>query len=421
MSHKKVAIIGGGLTGLTAAIRAAQNGYQVDLYEASPHLGGRTRSFFHTPTQTWVDNGPHLLIGAYQRTQALLKELDADSSIQWQPSLCLPLWDDERKHFSLRTSSKLPFSLALIQAVVRMPKHGMSALPSLIRLAISMRFKQTGTVHDWMQRQHISPQLQRDMIEVLCLGAMNEPMQDANADSFCLVLRESFAKHQHARLGWFKKPLSQALVQPLANHCQKLGVHLHTSSRITRLQSIASGEFKLYCHQTESIHSHIIIATPPHIRQQLLGMPYSKSTQRICNIHLWFDEEVQLPQPFIGALGTYGQWFFDVQQQHNERNGLSHLCVVISADSSTASKHDKLERVLKELQHITQQPELRPVHHQIISIQDATHLVRDHAQESMPQGIIDACEQPQAGELPATIETAVLRGEEAVKQLLQTD
>ncbi|MBL1353719.1 MAG: NAD(P)-binding protein, partial [Zetaproteobacteria bacterium] len=56
VTQHKLAVIGGGLTGLTAAIRAAQKGYAVDLYEAAPALGGRTRSFFHAPTQTWVDN-----------------------------------------------------------------------------------------------------------------------------------------------------------------------------------------------------------------------------------------------------------------------------------------------------------------------------------------------------------------------------
>ncbi|MDQ6955890.1 MAG: FAD-dependent oxidoreductase, partial [Mariprofundaceae bacterium] len=73
MKNANIAIIGGGLTGLTAAIRAAEQGHNVNLYEAAPQLGGRTQSFFHKPTQTWVDNGPHLLIGVYKRTIQLLK------------------------------------------------------------------------------------------------------------------------------------------------------------------------------------------------------------------------------------------------------------------------------------------------------------------------------------------------------------
>jgi len=413
VTQHKLAVIGGGLTGLTAAIRAAQKGYAVDLYEAAPALGGRTRSFFHAPTQTWVDNGPHLLIGVYQRTQALLEEVGALPMIQWQDALTLPLWDAQRGNFALKTSAKLPFSLALIGAVLDMPQHGLKSLPSLIRLAISMKFKQHGTVSDWMNRQCICSPLQRDMIEVLCLGAMNEPMQDADAASFCYVLNEAFSKHSHARLGWFKAPLSQALIQPLEAYSQKLGIRIHTSARVQNIEHKT-----LYMRDQQQDYEHIILATSPSIRNQLLGIEQTIETQAICNIHLWFKQKVQLKEPFIGGVGTYGQWFFDVSQQHNDNEGLSHVCVVISADQSKLSKQEKIGRVLKELQAITQQPMLKPIHHQMITVKDATHVVRSQATVTMPKGLMDACEQPQSGELPATIETAILRGEEVIRQQL---
>ena len=41
----RVAVVGGGLSGLTAAFDLAAKGYQVVLHEAAPHLGGRLRSF----------------------------------------------------------------------------------------------------------------------------------------------------------------------------------------------------------------------------------------------------------------------------------------------------------------------------------------------------------------------------------------
>jgi len=411
-----VAIVGGGLTGLSSAIRAAQKGYQVDLFESSPQLGGRTRSFFHTPTQTWVDNGPHLLIGVYHRTQALLEEINASQFVQWQDALALPLWDERRGNFALQTTANLPFSLALIHAVLHMPQHGIKSLPSLLRMAVSMKSKQSGSVSDWMRRQHISLQLQRDMIEVLCLGAMNESMDAANAASFAQVLRQAFANHEHARLGWFTRPLSQALIDPLETYCHSLGIGLHTSSRIIRLER-DDNSYTLHTHHKQHNYTHIIMATAPKIRNQLMGMQQTIETQAICNIHLWFQEKVQLNTAFVGGIGSYGQWFFDVSQQHHETTGLSHLCAVISADQSNLSKQQKLVTVIKEIQTITKKPQLQPIHHQIITIKDATHVVRPHSKPKMPQGIIDACEQPQPGELPATIETAIIRGEKAANQL----
>ena len=40
-SKKHVAVIGGGLGGLTAAIRLAQQGFQVKLFEQNETLGGK--------------------------------------------------------------------------------------------------------------------------------------------------------------------------------------------------------------------------------------------------------------------------------------------------------------------------------------------------------------------------------------------
>ncbi len=39
-----VAVVGGGIAGMTCALRLAQRGYQVTLYESAPMLGGNASS-----------------------------------------------------------------------------------------------------------------------------------------------------------------------------------------------------------------------------------------------------------------------------------------------------------------------------------------------------------------------------------------
>ena len=426
MKSLNIAIIGAGLTGLTAAIRAAELGHHVDLFEAAPELGGRTRSFFHAPSQTWIDNGPHLLIGVYERTIQLLKEVGALKNTAWQDSLELPLWDHQRNHFSLKTSPYLPFPLALMRAVQQMPEHGLAMIPSILRLALSMKkytlkSEKKCTVAEWMQTANIQKPLQRDMIEVLCLGAMNEAMNTANAASFANVLQQAFANHQTARLGWFTTPLSQAFIEPLAKRCKVLGIQIHTSSRIQSLQNNQQ-----HCTLTTRTRSHtcdkIILATAPSVRNKLLHIEQTIATRSITNIHLWFDEKITLPSPFIGGIGTYGQWFFDISHQFHQKeinkHHLSHLCAVISADTSTKSNQEKIKSIIHELQKITGKANLKPIYQRIIAVQAATHLVRPtQSSFTLPHYLIDACEQPRPGELPATIESAIVRGEQAVLQL----
>jgi len=435
MSHSHIAIIGAGLTGITAAIRATEQGHHVDLYEAAPQLGGRTRSFFHQPSQTWVDHGPHLLIGVYERTLQLLKEANALQHTAWQDTLALPLWDTERGHFGLKTSPYLPFSLALIRAVQQMSGHGLAMIPSLLRMAFSMNkmsmekmaMKKTDSkkfahvsVTQWMQQANIQLPLQRDMIEVLCFGAMNEAMDTADAASFAHVLQQAFANHKNARLGWFTKPLSQALIDPLVQCCEALGVRIHTSSRVQSLQNNHQNCTLTTRHGCKT-YDKIVLATAPTIRNKLLNIQQTIETRSITNIHLWFDQAVTLASPFIGGIGTYGQWFFDVSHQfhqhQSDKQTLSHICIVISADQGTQNPSEKIRTVINELQGMTGQTDLNPVHQKVITVQAATHLVRPLSAPSLPHSIIDACEQPMPGELPATIESAIIRGEQAISKI----
>ncbi|MEJ7443190.1 FAD-dependent oxidoreductase, partial [Staphylococcus warneri] len=39
--NTKVVVIGGGLGGISAAIRMAQSGYEVSLFEQNEHIGGK--------------------------------------------------------------------------------------------------------------------------------------------------------------------------------------------------------------------------------------------------------------------------------------------------------------------------------------------------------------------------------------------
>ena len=119
----------------------------------------------------------------------------------------------------------------------------------------------------------------------------------------------------------------------------------------------------------------------------------------------------------IGGIGTKGQWFFDVSQQMSQNRSLSHLCAVISADDGRVSASTLVRQIATEIQAICglEQP-LAPVHIRIVREKRATVLVRPRESENtLPAHTIDASERPSPGELPATIESAVRRGETAAE------
>lgn len=410
-----IAVIGAGLTGLTAAIRLAEQGVQVELFEASPQAGGRTKSFYDPKVNQLCDNGPHLLIGAYKATQKLLDDCGASANVYWQPSLQLPLWDQKRGFFSFQPSRYLPFPLALLLAVARLPGHGMASALAMLRLGKDLQsggISNEATVQNWMEKLHIPAELGSDLINPLCLGAMNEELESANASSFQSVLSESFTSHRHARLGWFTQPMSEALIKPLVCTAVKLGVNIHNRHRVRSLLQ-SRGGVAIDGQQFDAA----ILAMPAYATDRLLKRESTCETRTITNIHLWFDIDIQLPTPLIGGIGTTGQWFFDVSQQTKQSTSLHHLCAVVSADDGRTSASDIVHQITAEIQAICglKQP-LSPVHFRIVREKRATVLVRPQKSENaLPAHTIDASERPLPGELPATIESAVRRGEAAAE------
>ena len=415
MPDLPVAIIGGGLSGLTCALRLAEQGKEVHLFEAAPELGGRTKSFYDKQVDGWVDNGPHLLIGAYEATQRLLNDVDVADHVTWQPSLHLPLWDQDRGCFSLAPKAWLPFPVALLLSLTQMPGHGFKSVQSMLRIAREMQRPSEPDVASWLANMEIAPRLQADMIEPLCLGAMNAPMERADAETFARVLREAFANHQSARLGWFNQPLSQALIAPLEKRLKELGVSIFKS---TTVRSITQHEEHCMLHGSDIeplSYTKGVVALPAYARNRLLGISEEVETEAITNVHLWFKEPVSLPRPLIGMIDTYTQWFFDVSTQMDE-DKYSHICAVISAESPDDREQVMLQ-VLNELEKLLNIKISTPIYSRIVCEQRATVLTNKCNHRFSAGTLLDVSEAPCSGELPATIESAVLRGEEAAQAL----
>ena len=401
---KRVAVVGGGIAGLTAALRLAEYGHQVDVYEAAPALGGRTKSFFDEDVNEWVDNGPHMMVGAYHATRKLLADVGASAHVSWQSSLTLPLWDKQRGFFKLQAAPWLPINLALIWAVYRLPGHDFSSVKAMLRLAMTMTNRnETQTVQQWLDEIGAPEVLIRDMLEVLCLGVMNEPMQTANAKTFARVLATSFASHQHAKMGWFNQPLSQALIAPVADKLRALDVNMELRHTVRSLDELN--------------HDAVVLALPAFARNRLLGVQEEVETQAITNIHLWFKQHIPLPSLMLGMLGTYGQWLFDVSEMTGQKHGLQHLCVTISADESDASQDELVALVLDELGKVVGENIGQPEKIRFIREKRATVLARKDLDADLPRHVFDAGEAPYPGQLPATIELAVISGEAAAKRV----
>jgi len=80
---KKVAIIGGGLSGLACAKYLADAGHEPIVYEARDVLGGKV-SAWQDEDGDWIETGLHIFFGAYPNMMNLFEELDIEERLQWK-------------------------------------------------------------------------------------------------------------------------------------------------------------------------------------------------------------------------------------------------------------------------------------------------------------------------------------------------
>ena len=82
-NKKKVAIIGGGLSGLSCAKYLSDAGHAATVYEARDVLGGKV-SAWQDKDGDWIETGLHIFFGAYPNMMRLFKELDIEDRLQWK-------------------------------------------------------------------------------------------------------------------------------------------------------------------------------------------------------------------------------------------------------------------------------------------------------------------------------------------------
>lgn len=238
-SPRHLAVVGAGWAGLAAAVAATQRGAAVTLFEMAHQPGGRARQ---VATHAGIlDNGKHILIGAYTATLALMRSVGADPDALL---LRRPLaWaDPQGRGLALPPGAPLP---AFVRATL-----AMHAWPWTARLAL------LGAATGWLLRGfrcgpamtveqlcgHLPAPVLHDLIEPLCVAALNTPMAQASATVFLRVLRDAlFSGPGSADLLLPKVPLSALLPAPAWAWLQARGARCLAGQRVQGLQADGRG------------------------------------------------------------------------------------------------------------------------------------------------------------------------------------
>ncbi len=238
--RRRVAVIGGGWAGIAAAVAATAAGHHVTLLEMAPQLGGRARRVDHDDGVT-LDNGQHILIGAYSATLALMRRVGADPR---QLLLRTPLALIGADGTGLRLTGGTPVA-AFVWAVLG--RQGWSIGERLSLLVAALRWWLSGFAAEPRASvatltRGLSPRVRGGLIEPLCVAALNTPAAQASAQVFLRVMRDAlFSGPGSADLLLPRVPLSALLPEPAARWLAAEGAKLHCGTRASTLTALAGG------------------------------------------------------------------------------------------------------------------------------------------------------------------------------------
>lgn len=239
--HKaKLAVIGGGWAGLAAAVRATQAGQDVTLFELAGHLGGRARGV--TVGTRDLDNGQHILIGAYTRTLDLMRSVGVtiDTVLHRQP---LELrYPDGR---GLRMPAGHPI-MAFVRGVAGCKGWGMRERSAVLSAAgqwWAAGFRCTPGTTVAQLCAALPPLVRELLIDPLCVAALNTPAEQASAQVLLTVLRDAlFSGKGSADLLLPKRPLDALLPHPAHAWLQAKGARLLFNHRVQTLQRLQAAD-----------------------------------------------------------------------------------------------------------------------------------------------------------------------------------
>jgi len=431
-------VVGAGWAGLAAAVGLVEAGHETTVLEAGPEPGGRARTLALTLGRSTIelDNGQHLLIGAYRSTLALVRRVGVDpSSVLVRTRMRL----DDTRGLSMRAAPlPAPWHLAWAMLAARgLPwshRLAMARAMAWLRRAGPEAVPADRTVSDWLAERGQPAALVARIWGPLCLGALNTSPEAACARAFAQVLRDALlARAPDSDFLLPRTSLGDVLPRPAAAWLAARGATLRLRCACRALAREGGG-WRARTDAGELVADRVVLAVPPWQVPRLLGDALDAPTaarlaafepEPIATVWLAWDAPVALPAATMleerPDAGEHGQWLFGRGPAPGAAPGAVAGVVVSAAGHRAEDPRALAEGIARQVASQLRVP--APAHARAIVDKRAT--IR--CSPDRPRFEVDALATTAPGvalagdwcwhRYPATIESAVRSGDAAAAWL----
>ncbi len=437
-----VIIIGGGIAGLTAALRCAERGLKVIIFERDAVPGGRIRAVRPAADLPPVDWGQHLMIGAYRATLKLADDVGSRGTLVTATG-ATPFVDRDGTHYPYRIAP-LPSPLHTLPGILSLGHLPLSTRIGLGRAVAKALFAHrfdraaldTLTAREWLSQNGQGERALDGFWEAVVVSTLNTPSHEASALPLATVLaRGLFGKRRDALNILPRTTFDESLTTPAVRRITDLGVTVVTGRRIVRL-TLADGRLRGVIDDIGAQHdaATCIAALPPWELDPLIaGMPelapLRMATTRfrpspIVSVDLWYDRP-WFAHPAATLIDGAFHWVFS--HPHEPAGYGQRLSLILSAADELVTRDTAAIATLAQSELRDRFPAARGatvLKRFVIREPRATYRSRPGLETYRPgaatalPGLYLAGDWCATG-LPATIEGAVLSGESAARAIIE--
>ncbi|MEW2544474.1 hydroxysqualene dehydroxylase HpnE [Streptomyces sp. NPDC047002] len=331
----RAVVVGGGLAGVTAALRLADAGLAVTLVEGRPRLGGLAFSF--TRGDLTVDNGQHVYLRCCTAYRWFLDRVEGTALAPLQDRLDVPVLDvaGDRPRLGRIRRNALPVPLHLAAGLARYPHLSLAERASVGRAALALKkLDPEDPALDevdfatWLHRHGQSPRTVEALWDLVGVATLNATAQQSSLALAAKVFRTGLLTEPGAAdIGWAHVPLGELHDTLAAKALAAAGVRTELRTKVSDISRRPEGGWRVALEGESVDADTVVLAVAQREAHALLpdgaladpGRLLAIGTAPILNVHVVYDRTV-LRRPFFAALGSPVQWVFD----RTGASGLTH-------------------------------------------------------------------------------------------------
>ena len=408
-----VLIAGGGLAGMATAAALGGAGFQVEIFESRPYLGGRATSY-EIDGET-IDNCQHVLLRCCVNLLDFYGRMGVRDCIRFHREFYF-IEPGGRISVLRRGGLPAPFHFAGsflgMKCLDRRDKLGIArALAALRRERTKRPDLDRISMLDWLLQKRQTPRAIDRFWRQVLVSAVNEDLDRMAAIHGFKVLWLGFlARADSYEMGVAAVPLSELYSIPAWSRLPNVRIHLRCAVERIGPEGFSIGGL--------ARSANYYVCALPFERLESVGLPAPAFEHApITGVHLWFDREITT-LPHAALLDRTMQWMFN-----KDRGRYLQLVVSASRDLTALSRSEIIDIAVGDLRlYFPRVLEAKLLKAHVVKEQRATYSaapdtesLRPAAQSPVPNVFL-AGDWTRTG-WPATMEGAVRSGYLAAEEV----